>query len=376
MYAAIDALADKLDRQVLKHKEKLKDHRYDNAAIAPAGAIRRRRRRPITSAHPTATIAPGPQRTRRGVRRPPAGSSGHDAPRPHEPDRRLAAGGQHRRSTSTSRRSALFDGRSGSLFEKQLADCRRRASSRQPLRAREAGLDRPRAGHRDSARPHQGLERGARRVRAPAHADRRSTRPTASRSQQVFVLLVPEQATDQHLQLLSELAQMFSERTFRERLRRRSDARTVARRLSRLATRRPDQPTCAERRCARSASSGSSTTTASGSASSGSPAARAATACSTGESCAASPTIGQVGHMNLIHPFRVQILGAAELALPARAAGGRAAAGRSTGCSPRSSSRSSSPTARRCRAHLLEQCNAAPRRARSPRRSRRRTSST
>jgi PTS system nitrogen regulatory IIA component len=35
---------------------------------------------------------------------------------------------------------------------------------------------------------------------------------------QVFVLLVPEQATDRHLQLLSELAQMFSERAFRERL--------------------------------------------------------------------------------------------------------------------------------------------------------------
>ena len=35
---------------------------------------------------------------------------------------------------------------------------------------------------------------------------------------QVFVLLVPEHATDRHLQLLSELAQMFSERTFRERL--------------------------------------------------------------------------------------------------------------------------------------------------------------
>jgi len=33
---------------------------------------------------------------------------------------------------------------------------------------------------------------------------------------QVFVLLVPEQATDLHLELLSELAQMFSERTFRE----------------------------------------------------------------------------------------------------------------------------------------------------------------
>ena len=34
----------------------------------------------------------------------------------------------------------------------------------------------------------------------------------------VFVLLVPEQATDLHLQLLSELAQMFSERAFRDQL--------------------------------------------------------------------------------------------------------------------------------------------------------------
>lgn len=29
MYAAIDAMVDKLDRQVLKHKEKLKDHSHD-----------------------------------------------------------------------------------------------------------------------------------------------------------------------------------------------------------------------------------------------------------------------------------------------------------------------------------------------------------
>jgi putative sigma-54 modulation protein len=28
MYAAIDALVDKLDRQVKKHKEKLKDHHH------------------------------------------------------------------------------------------------------------------------------------------------------------------------------------------------------------------------------------------------------------------------------------------------------------------------------------------------------------
>ena len=35
---------------------------------------------------------------------------------------------------------------------------------------------------------------------------------------QLFVLLVPEHATEEHLQLLSELAQMFSERSFRDRL--------------------------------------------------------------------------------------------------------------------------------------------------------------
>ena len=34
----------------------------------------------------------------------------------------------------------------------------------------------------------------------------------------IFVLLVPERATDLHLQILGELAQMFSEPAFRERL--------------------------------------------------------------------------------------------------------------------------------------------------------------
>jgi PTS system nitrogen regulatory IIA component len=34
----------------------------------------------------------------------------------------------------------------------------------------------------------------------------------------IFVLLVPERATDLHLQLLGELAQMFSNRAFREKL--------------------------------------------------------------------------------------------------------------------------------------------------------------
>jgi len=39
----------------------------------------------------------------------------------------------------------------------------------------------------------------------------------------IFVLLVPERATDLHLQLLAELAQMFSNKTFREQLQTTSD---------------------------------------------------------------------------------------------------------------------------------------------------------
>jgi PTS system nitrogen regulatory IIA component len=43
----------------------------------------------------------------------------------------------------------------------------------------------------------------------------------------VFVLLVPEQATEQHLQILSELAQMFSDRELRARLTDDADAATL-----------------------------------------------------------------------------------------------------------------------------------------------------
>lgn len=42
--------------------------------------------------------------------------------------------------------------------------------------------------------------------------------PDGSPVNLVFVLLVPEHATEQHLQILSELAQMFSDRELRERL--------------------------------------------------------------------------------------------------------------------------------------------------------------
>ena len=40
----------------------------------------------------------------------------------------------------------------------------------------------------------------------------------------VFVLLVPEQATEKHLQMLSELAQMFSDKALREAMSRAPDA--------------------------------------------------------------------------------------------------------------------------------------------------------
>lgn len=48
----------------------------------------------------------------------------------------------------------------------------------------------------------------------------------------VFVLLVPEKATDLHLQILSELAQMFSDRTLREKLLQEPDAAAIHKLIS------------------------------------------------------------------------------------------------------------------------------------------------
>jgi nitrogen PTS system EIIA component len=61
------------------------------------------------------------------------------------------------------------------------------------------------------------------RLKAPIPFDAPDGKPVA----QVFVLLVPEHATEQHLQLLSELAQMFSEKNFRELLAAANDAPTL-----------------------------------------------------------------------------------------------------------------------------------------------------
>jgi putative sigma-54 modulation protein len=48
MYAAIDALADKLDRQVVKHKEKRNGHRHDPLAVKRTTGPAERRKKPAT----------------------------------------------------------------------------------------------------------------------------------------------------------------------------------------------------------------------------------------------------------------------------------------------------------------------------------------
>jgi nitrogen PTS system EIIA component len=61
------------------------------------------------------------------------------------------------------------------------------------------------------------------RLKTPIAFDAPDGRPVSS----VFVLLVPEHATEQHLQLLSELAQMFSEKQFRDALAGAADANAL-----------------------------------------------------------------------------------------------------------------------------------------------------
>lgn len=61
------------------------------------------------------------------------------------------------------------------------------------------------------------------RLKSPIPFDAPDGKPVT----QVFVLLVPEHATEQHLQLLSELAQMFSEKKFRDALAVAADATTL-----------------------------------------------------------------------------------------------------------------------------------------------------
>jgi len=70
------------------------------------------------------------------------------------------------------------------------------------------------------------------RTRLPIAFDAPDGKPVAD----MIVLLVPEKATDLHLQLLAEVAQMFADPSFRERLRMCTDGIEV----HRLVAARPD----------------------------------------------------------------------------------------------------------------------------------------
>jgi PTS system nitrogen regulatory IIA component len=61
------------------------------------------------------------------------------------------------------------------------------------------------------------------RLAAPVQFDAPDGKPVSL----LFVLLVPEQATEHHLQILSELAQMFSDKGFRESLLHAADASEI-----------------------------------------------------------------------------------------------------------------------------------------------------
>lgn len=61
------------------------------------------------------------------------------------------------------------------------------------------------------------------RLATPVQFDAPDGRPV----DMLFVLLVPEQANEQHLQLLSELAQRFSDADFRERIAKAADAEAI-----------------------------------------------------------------------------------------------------------------------------------------------------
>lgn len=61
------------------------------------------------------------------------------------------------------------------------------------------------------------------RLATPVQFDAPDGRPVTM----LFVLLVPEQANEHHLQLLSELAQMFSDRDFREQLQNAPDSAAI-----------------------------------------------------------------------------------------------------------------------------------------------------
>ncbi|MGH8720174.1 MAG: PTS IIA-like nitrogen regulatory protein PtsN [Burkholderiales bacterium] len=79
------------------------------------------------------------------------------------------------------------------------------------------------------------------RLKAPIAFDAPDGKPVNL----IFVLLVPERATDLHLQILSELAQMFSDRELRESLLRAADARALHKLITEWQPNAPSQRSAA-----------------------------------------------------------------------------------------------------------------------------------
>ncbi len=75
------------------------------------------------------------------------------------------------------------------------------------------------------------------RVASPVPFDAPDGKPVSM----AFVLLVPEQATEQHLQILSELAQMFSDRELRDQLAGDGDVASLHQHITAWQPHVPDQ---------------------------------------------------------------------------------------------------------------------------------------
>ncbi len=392
MYAAIDALVDKLDRQVVKHKEKRALHRHERRARSSA-------RRAATKATPPA------RRGRRSARRTSALiRAGRSRRRAGRPPVRFAAAvtfrlpiGARRSVPSlpmsqiaellpaanilldldAGRRRSLFDA-VGALFE---AQPRARATLVVDSlhRARKTRLDRAGQG---IAIPHGRIKGLADAQGAFVRLRRRSPfdAPDGKPVAQVFVLLVPEHATEQHLQLLSELAQMFSETRFRERLAAAPDADAVhaifrhGRTHERDGRSQGPQGASARGRCGGGRMTGRQRDDAAGQRRED----------LRREPGAARPDLGRrppgrqpradrrgraqaddrAGRPHELHPpVPHPDPGRRRARVPARAAGVELAVVGSTGCSRPSSSRSSSRTARTCPHTSPSNVRHAPRRA-------------
>ena len=272
MYAAIDLLADKLDRLLMKHKEKLVDHH-------------RGERPPAATSADARTAMPLPRRCS-----PPTASS--CSSKPGDRDARA-----RRRCAPARRRIACDDA----------------GDRRQPARSANASAA-PAIGH-GVAIPHGRTNafddaRGAfLRLRASGRLRRQ---PTANRSTWCSRWPCPNTSRSSTCSCCRELAEHFADAGFRDALRDAPDVDGAAHGAARTRRR-----ACAKRRAPHDAADQRAGTvrpaTASGWACAGSPANAARTrVLEAVDTVARRPSLA--GYLNIIYPNKVQILGTEELA--------------------------------------------------------------